>query len=356
MSMRFVSGDMFASKAEAIINTVNCVGVMGKGVALEFKRRWPENYKEYKKACDQKWLRPGKMLVFDVGSLIEQKAPRFLINFPTKDHWKQRSKIEYIDAGLDALVGEIRRLQIRSLAMPPLGCGNGGLDWNEVRPVIEDKLSSLVDVDIEVYAPAERKEVPEHQEVVSRMTLGRALYIKAIAALEVPMGGSVDRLSLQKVAYFLQELGIPLNLDFHNSLYGPYSDVLKKSLRALEHWRYIEGLATDDRTVHVTAGGFAAADEYIRAVKADESVLERFAHLVQGYSSPYGLELLSTIHYHVKKRRGPKRLEDLVESLTRGEAHRRNKFTEEEVRSGYLRLVEDELISSDTKASSVPAG
>src|SRR5690349_14003605 len=135
MSVTFKSGDLFLDKSEALVNTVNCVGVMGKGVALEFKHRWPENYKAYKKACDAKVLRPGNMLIFELTNLFGKNETKFIVNFPTKDHWRAKSKLEYISEGLDALVSDIKKYRIKSIALPPLGCGNGGLDWDTVRPI-----------------------------------------------------------------------------------------------------------------------------------------------------------------------------------------------------------------------------
>ncbi len=116
--MQVQQGDILHADAEALVNTVNCVGIMGRGIALQFRKEFPENYKDYKAACDRKELQPCKMLVFDLNRL---QHPRFIINFPTKRHWKNRSRIEDIQAGLAALVEEVRRLRVQSIAVPPLG-------------------------------------------------------------------------------------------------------------------------------------------------------------------------------------------------------------------------------------------
>jgi O-acetyl-ADP-ribose deacetylase (regulator of RNase III) len=162
MTIKFTQGNMFSEPVQALINTVNCVGVMGKGVALEFKNRWPANFRAYKKLCDAGHLRPGKMFVFDTKELLATAGPRYLVNFPTKDHWRSKSQISYIEEGLDALVDAIKKHGIKSIAMPPLGCGNGGLDWAEVKPIIEAKLASLEDVNIVVFAPQGTSDEPEH--------------------------------------------------------------------------------------------------------------------------------------------------------------------------------------------------
>ena len=143
-------GDLLNADAEALVNTVNCDGVMGRGIALQFKKKFQENFNVYKKACDAGFLRPGMMLVHDCCGLFN---PRYIINFPTKDHWRSNSKLEYIESGLVALVDEIRKRGIKSIAIPPLGCGLGGLEWNQVRPRIEAALQEFTDVQILLYEP-----------------------------------------------------------------------------------------------------------------------------------------------------------------------------------------------------------
>jgi len=143
-------GSLLEADAEALVNTVNCVGVMGKGVALQFKRAFPDNFREYKRACRAEEVHPGAMHIFDRGALF---PPRYIINFPTKRHWKGRSRIEDIHSGLAALMEEVRRLGIGSIAVPALGCGNGGLDWAEVRPLIESAFAAVPDVRLLLYAP-----------------------------------------------------------------------------------------------------------------------------------------------------------------------------------------------------------
>ncbi|MCC6611039.1 MAG: macro domain-containing protein, partial [Burkholderiales bacterium] len=144
--IEYRSGDILKSEAEALVNTVNCVGVMGRGVALQFKNAFPENFKAYAAACKREQVHPGRMFVFETGQLT---PPRYIINFPTKRHWRGKSRIEDIDAGLAALVAEIRARRIRSIALPPLGSGLGGLDWQaEVRPRIEAALRPLDDVQV----------------------------------------------------------------------------------------------------------------------------------------------------------------------------------------------------------------
>jgi len=141
-------GDILKADAEALVNTVNCVGIMGRGIALQFRKAFPENYKTYRAVCDREELHPGKMLVYNLNSL---ENPHYIINFPTKRHWQDKSLIEDIELGLKALVEEVRKLGIRSIAIPPLGCGSGGLKWKEVRPKIEEAFRSLPEINVLMY-------------------------------------------------------------------------------------------------------------------------------------------------------------------------------------------------------------
>lgn len=147
--IKYVSGDIFQSKCEAIVNPVNCIGVMGAGLALAFKERYPENFDAYKKACETKELHLSKSFFFE---LTSPENPKWIINFPTKQDWRNPSKIAWIRFGLLRLAKELVSRNIKSIAIPKLGCGKGGLEWDEVRPILESKLNSLPDVLIEIYA------------------------------------------------------------------------------------------------------------------------------------------------------------------------------------------------------------
>src|SRR5713226_5227204 len=148
--IEFRTGDILRANAEALVNTVNCVGIMGRGVALQFKNEFPENFKAYEAACAREEVQPGRMFVFETGTMTN---PKFIINFPTKRHWRGKSRIEDIDSGLKALVKEIRVRKIRSIAVPPLGSGLGGLNWGDVRHRIEEALRGIDDLDVVAYEP-----------------------------------------------------------------------------------------------------------------------------------------------------------------------------------------------------------
>ena len=145
-----IEGNILEADAQALVNTVNTVGVMGKGIALQFKNAFPDMFDAYAVVCKAKELQPGRMHVYDRGPMF---SPRYIVNFPTKRHWKDKSRIADIKAGLDALVAELRNRGIQSIAIPPLGCGLGGLDWDEVRPLIERAMEQIPEVEALIYAP-----------------------------------------------------------------------------------------------------------------------------------------------------------------------------------------------------------
>lgn len=148
--MPYTYGDIFQCDAEALVNAVNCVGVMGAGLALQFKNKYPENFEAYKAACKRREVKPGRMFVFETR---QAATPRFIINFPTKNHWRKKSYLPYIDQGLIDLVNVIRDMGIHSIAIPALGVGLGGLNWNEVRPRIEHAMEALTDVHVLIFEP-----------------------------------------------------------------------------------------------------------------------------------------------------------------------------------------------------------
>ncbi|WP_317056412.1 type II toxin-antitoxin system antitoxin DNA ADP-ribosyl glycohydrolase DarG [Roseovarius rhodophyticola] len=345
MTIKFKNGDMFSEPVEALVNTVNCVGVMGKGVALEFKNRWPANFKAYKKLCDAKGLKPGQIFVFDTQELFPGNGPRFLINLPTKAHWRSKSKLSYVEDGLDALVETVEKFEIKSIALPPLGCGNGGLDWEDVKPLIVSKLEPLTDVEIVVFSPKGAQDEPEHAHASVRMTHARATLLKSLNDLEPFFDGSFDRISLQKLAYFLQALGVDFKLKFSRNLHGPYSETLKKAFIAFENHGLISGFMSGERQTHVTNSGCAVAEEFLsNTVENSDEVVDRLSKLIQGYESPYGLELLSSVHWlaHHEKHYP---IEKIIEEMVGWNENKRSSFTEQAIRRAYDRLCEDGLLN-----------
>lgn len=298
--IELTQGDILKAHTEALVNTVNCVGVMGRGIALQFRKAFPENFKAYERLCDRKQLHPGQVFVYDLGRL---ESPRYVINFPTKRHWKGKSKLEDIRAGLEALVREIQVRGIRSVAIPPLGCGLGGLDWNVVRPMIEEAFYALPEVHVEVYEP---KGAPEPEAMVNhtetpRMTPGRAALLGLMRRyLGGLMDTSVSLLEVHKLMYFLQETGEPLRLDYTKAVYGPYARNLRHVLSRIEgHFVTGYGDAEDkpERTIELKPDASRLAEDYLKKHEATRERLDRVGNLIEGFETPYGMELLSTVHW-----------------------------------------------------------
>lgn len=295
--IRIVRGNLLEAPVEALVNTVNCVGYMGKGIALQFKQAFPANFRAYEAACRAGAVVPGAMLVHDHGMLIQ---PRYVVNFPTKRHWRGKSRMEDIESGLAALVNEVRERGIRSIAIPPLGCGLGGLPWDEVRPRIEAAFAELPDVDVHLYAPEgapEARKMPVRTER-PRMTAARALFIKLMESYAALDYGRT-LLEVQKLAYFLQVSGEPLRLRYEAGTYGPYAHNLNKVMETLEG-HYIRGCGDSQRPtaeIELLPGAVEAAEAFLAHDSESRHRLARVTRLIEGFETPYGMELLATVHW-----------------------------------------------------------
>lgn len=309
--LRFVQGDLLQAPVEALVNTVNTVGVMGKGVALRFKRAFPENYKAYVQACQRGEVQIGRIFVHDRGVLAR---PRYILNFPTKKHWRYPSRMEYVEEGLKDLVRVIRELGIRSLALPPLGAGNGGLPWPEVRQRIQDALKPLEDVEILVYEP-QNAELPPIAPLPTkpRLTKARAALLKLFGLYGA--WEDIGRLEAQKLAYFLQEAGLDLRLNFTRNTYGPYAEPLNYVLARLEG-HYIQGYGDRNTPSHMRLreGALKEAVAFLADHPDADEAASRAATWVEGFEDSYGLELLATVHWAVR-REGARTWDDLRKVL-----------------------------------------
>lgn len=296
----FKTDDLFNAKAEALVNTVNTVGVMGKGIALQFKKRYPHNYEVYKQACKAKEFNTGQILTVKDGDLLDQK---YIINFPTKAHWKSPSKLEYIGSGLLALRAEIIRLGVGSIAIPPLGCGNGGLEWSVVKPMIVDQLQDL-NIDIQIYEPAIKiksilQKERKHKEV--KLTPARAMLLYLMFHYEA-VGEQSSLFAANKLAYFLQRKGENLRLKFTAHHYGPYAVQLNHVLYAL-NGVYLKGMeqntASPFEPLHLTYNKFDEIEAFIHSkLTADQkSRLDDVLQLIKMFESSFSLELLATVDY-----------------------------------------------------------
>ncbi len=341
----YAQGNVLEARVEALVNTVNTVGVMGKGVALQFRHAFPENYTFYQKACKRGDVQPGKMLVFETGRFTE---PRYVVNFPTKRHWKEKSRLEYIDSGLHDLVNVVKVKHIRSIAIPALGCGNGGLDWDDVRPRIVAAFDDLPEVHVLLYAPAGSPDPETMQIATSRpnLTPGRAAMIALMHLYALP-GYRLSMLEIQKLAYFLQVAGQPLRLSFTRGRYGPYAETLHHVLQRIEG-HYIRGYGDRSQaaSMYLLAGADKEAQDYLHEHPDVDQRLQRVAHLIEGFETPYGLELLATVHWLASDTPDVACDSDVAIQAVHGWNERKKKmFQPEHIRIAWNRLQEQGWLS-----------
>ncbi len=293
-------GDLFEEDVEALVNSVNCVGVMGRGIALQFKNRFPDNFKAYAAACNRDEVKPGRMFIHESGTMTN---PRYIINFPTKRHWRGKSRMEDIEAGLADLAQEIKRRNIRSIAIPPLGSSLGKLDWADVRPRIEAALESLGGVDVVLFEPGggPADDRPNRSTNPPRMTRGRACVISLMDRYRL---GSLDPfvtlLEIHKLLYFMQDAGEELKLDFKKATFGPYAQNLRHVLHRMEG-HHIMGYKDDgdipSKELETVPGAVEDAVTFLDRYPDTSERLARVSELVDGFETSFGLELLSTVHW-----------------------------------------------------------
>lgn len=334
------AGNLLNADAQALVNTVNCVGVMGKGIALQFKQAYPEMAKAYEKACARGEVEPGRMHIWETGE--ELTGPRYIINFPTKRHWRGRSSYEDIESSLAALVGDVERLGIKSIAIPPLGCGNGGLAWSKVRPMIEQAFAKLPQTRVLLYPPAGEPEADERvvRTERPRMTRSRALFLLAMERYAV-LAYETTQLEIQKLAYFLQEAGEQLRLKFTAQLYGPYAENLNKVLQDMEgHLIHgFNGSRSPAKVISLEPGVTAEATEFLRCDAEAEERMSRLGELIEGYETPYGMELLASVHWVSTHGEPPARTADEAVAAVHGWSRRKAQgFAAGHIKQAWERL------------------
>ena len=320
----YTQGNLLEADVEALVNTVNTVGVMGKGIALMFKERFPKNMDAYAQACKKGKVITGKMFVTATDELV---GPQWVVNFPTKQHWRSKSKMEWIEEGLQDLRRLIIDNKIKSIAIPPLGSGHGGLDWQDVKPKIIDALSDIEDVNIWVYEPTKKYQNVVKKTGVKKLTPARAIVAELIRRYWI-LGMECSLLEIQKLAWFLQRviqaegLKNELKLNFEASNYGPYANNLDHLLNALDG-SYLKAdkripdsdpldviAFNDEKKVLVEAYLSSEGKDYLPA-------LEKASEIINGFESPFGLELLSTVDWLLTK----EGCEPTLESIKKGIAN-----------------------------------
>lgn len=304
----YTQGNLLEADVDAVVNTVNTVGVMGKGIALMFKERFPPNFKAYKAACKASEVEVGKLFVTESGEL---DGPHWIINFPTKKHWRNPTKVEWVKDGLQALKEFITEHSINSIAIPPLGCGNGGLDWPLVRNLIEASLGDLSETQVIVYEPTAKYQNVAKKQGVQKLTPARAMISELVRRYAV-LGIECTILEIQKMAWFLERFiiqhGLPNDLDlrFEANRYGPYADRLKHLLNQLDG----SYLACDKRLAD------ASPFDSIRFKDSERDRVELFLktegkpyrhafeellQFIDGFQSPLGMEALATVDWLISK-------------------------------------------------------
>ena len=339
--IRFKAGDVLAEDVEALVNTVNCVGIMGRGIALQFKKTFPANFEAYAAACKRGEVKPGRMFVFETGALTN---PRYIVNFPTKRHWRGRSRVADVEAGLKALAAEIRARNIRSIAVPPLACGLGGLAWDDVRPRIEAALAGFDDLDAVVFRPdgaPEAKDMARGREA-PEMTPGRAVLVVLMRRyLDAMLDPFVTLLEAHKLLYFMQEAGEPLQLHYAEAPYGPYAENLRHVLNEIEgHFisGYADGGDAPDKPLALVPGAVEDAEAALDRADETRTRFERVTELVRGFESSFGLELLATVHW-VMTYKAAEAMDDIV-ARTYDWHERKRRLTRRQIALAATRLRE----------------
>ena len=303
--IRLTQGNLLEAKVDAVVNTVNTVGVMGKGIALMFKERFPSNFDAYARACKNGDVGIGKMLVTTNREFF---GPKWIINFPTKTNWRANSRLEWIQQGLEDLVRIIEEKDIRSIAVPPLGCGNGGLDWGEVKPVIVGALDRVDGLEAVIYEPTTEYQNVTKRKGVDKLTPARALVAEMVRRYCL-IGLDCCILEVQKLAWFLQRgvavlaLKDPFKFEFTANKYGPYSDRLRMLLDGLDgSYLHCERRLADAGPLDLIWFDDARKDGVADYLQSGEGrkyagVMEWASAIIDGFESPLGMELLATVDW-----------------------------------------------------------
>ncbi|MDR0790192.1 MAG: macro domain-containing protein [Bacteroidales bacterium] len=295
--IHYITGDILESNAQALVNTVNIMGIMGKGIAFQFKKAYPNNFKAYSDACKRKEIDIGKLFVTKDSNL--QSGDKIIINFPTKKDWRKPSEYRFIEEGLNDLVKVIKKYDIKSIAIPPLGAGNGGLHWVTVKQMIAEKLKGK-DIDIYIYEPTTQIEECLKKER-TKLTEARALLLYVLYDL-VRNGEYVSEFSSEKVCYFLQKFGAEkyLKLEFSPKFYGPYSGKVRFVLNAL-NGSYIMGYSDMNKKpfdpLSIVVDGYELVKNKIEQNKELFSIANNTMNFLNGFYSDFSLELLSSVDY-----------------------------------------------------------
>lgn len=355
----FTQGNLLEADAEALVNTVNTVGVMGKGIALMFKDRFADNFVRYAAACKAKEVRTGKMFITEVHEL---DGPRWIVNFPTKQHWKAPSQMAWIVEGLHDLRRFLVENRVKSVALPPLGAGNGGLAWDAVREEIVRALADLEGIEILVYEPTSKYQNVAKRKGTEKLTPARALIAELVRRYWV-LGMECSLLEVQKLAWFLERAVErlapvnPLDLRFEANKYGPYADRLRHLLDGLDgSYLHCDKRISDADPLEVIWFDDERRDYVQTYLKSDDAkpfaaALEHTVRLIDGFESPFGMELLATVDWLLVRERCEASVAGVREGLRRwpagkAAAERKGRLFDDRA----IRIALDRLITQDRLA------
>lgn len=341
--IKFLKGDLLKADAHALVNTVNTVGVMGKGIALQFREAFPYNYKVYSQACKKNELEPGKLLSVPDSNLLY--GEKLIVNFPTKKHWRQPSKYEYIKKGLIALRSLMEKENIKSIAIPPLGAGNGGLDWLKVKPMIVDALGDLP-AEILIYEPnADIKGILQKNQQNKSVSLSpaRASLLYGLFTFE-SFGEYSSLLVANKIAYFLQRMGQDLRLDFKPHHYGPYAIGVEKVLYYL-NGVFLQGLEQGEtkpfEPLKLNYEKWSMVNDYVLQMESeDRERLQKLVYFLKNFTSESALEILATVDF-ILVHHPHYQASEVVGAIRRWNERKKEVFTIENIQRAYEHLQYD---------------
>lgn len=341
--IEYTKGNLLESSAEALVNTVNTVGVMGKGIALLFKEQFPENFKLYRKAFQNKELEVGKMFITTTHQITN---PQYIVNFPTKIHWRNPSQYAFVAKGLEDLVSQIQELNIQSIAIPPLGCGNGGLEWAKVKLMIEEAMEKIPEVKVFLYEPSNVIPAKKAENPSLKLSEKTAMLLALLLQYQ-ELGYSLTLLEIQKLAYFLQASGEDLGLRFKAHYYGTYAHNLQKWLEHLEGTYLWAEKRIADSKAEAEIELNPNKTEKIKAFVAEhcsetqKEHLKAVAQKIKGYETPFGMELLATVHWAKENTQSQhlKDIENFVYNWEKNPERKKRLFPQKLIRKALGQLV-----------------
>lgn len=325
----YTTGDLLKSDAEALVNTVNCEGYMGKGIAYQFKLQYPENNLDYVKACKKGELKVGKLHYF-------QERNKLIINFPTKDRWRAKSRIEYIEKGLNELVKLIEFTGIKSIAIPPLGSGNGGLIWSEVKVLIENKLTVLNDnIAVYIYEPS--------RNYVAQPTLEPKLSLSALVLMEIKKNLSkFDTLRLQKTAFFMDIFSNEKYFNFKKHKYGPYDNSIAIVSKSIKEYQKYHNVKSTEEAYNILYNKIVS--ESIEAkLKQLIPHIVKASNYVNSIKTNHELECLSTIVFLVNENKMLSESE-ILKQFKQWSEDKSKRFSEKEIFNGIDTLYQSNIL------------